>query len=164
MRIPHHHHQQQQHEEQPAGGGRGGGIATQGSCLNNHRSHRIPSHDSNNSNSNMNRRLRAAKSTILLPGWAEAGAGGTAGLRGIINSCRVIWKMQVVFKFFRQTFPCLPPSFQLSLSLSLCRNLHILPLPATAHKVFSCCFIAQIEKAMGKVRPRADQGKGQGRP
>lgn len=66
--------------------------------------------------------------------------------------------MQVVFKFFRQTFPCLPPPFPSS--LSLCRNLHILPLPATAHKVFSCCFIAQIEKAMGKVRPRAGQGKG----
>lgn len=66
--------------------------------------------------------------------------------------------MQVVFKFFRQTFPCLPPPFPSS--LSFCRNLHILPLPATAHKVFSCCFIAQIEKAMGKVRPRAGQGKG----
>lgn len=99
--------------------------------------------------------LQSRQSSWLAEQWPgrERGEGGGGA---IINSCRIIWKMQVVFKFF-STDPMAPSSHYLSSSgARLWKSAHF---PGPSHLIhpspasISCCFIAQIEKAMGKVRP-----------
>lgn len=72
--------------------------------------------------------------------------------------------MQVVFKFFRQTFPCLPPPFPSSLSLSveICTFCRCLPPPT---KYFLAASSPKLKKrweksGLGQAKERAGQALG----